>query len=317
MRFNGVQWQAILPGPNSNHHIASVELERTVDLPFKVPSLRNLFDKFGFDLAHTNSQAGFGFFHDGGVDTLVRFVQDGFSFTNDQTTADLVAFLFSFTGSDLIPGSLSDGTRSPGVTSLDTPAAVGQQVTLNSSNRVALLDSMLTLANSSSSRVDLIVKGVKDGLARGWVFDRTTGNFKSDRLAEVYSPDALRALASVGSEQTYTVVPRGLGVRLGIDEDGDGYLDRDELDFASDPRNPASIPTNPPPLLGLVNSGAGGITVSWSAVAGRTYQLQFKTALTDLAWQNARSVTATNASGVVSDPVPANGTRFYRLLSFP
>jgi hypothetical protein len=199
------------------------------------------------DLAHTNSRAGFGFFHDGGVDTLVRFVQDAFDITNDQTTADLSAFLLSISGSDLIAGSITDVNRSPGVSSLDTPAAAGRQITLNNSNRVALLDSMVALANSSTSRVELIAKGFKNGLPRGWFYVRTNGSFQSDRLAEVYSPDALRALAGVGSEQTYTLVPAGSGIRVGIDEDGDGFFDRDELDYGSDPRNPLSIP---PPVLG-------------------------------------------------------------------
>jgi DNA-binding beta-propeller fold protein YncE len=254
MHFNGIQWQPVPLGSNAAHHVASIELERTAGLPFKIPSLRNLYDKFGMDLAHTNSRAGFGFFHDGGVDTLVRFIQDAFVITNDQTTADLTAFLFSFTGSDLIPGSVTDGNRSPGVSSLDTPASVGRQLTINSSNRVALLDSMIALANSSTSRVDLVAKGFKGGLARGWFFDRTTGNFQSDRFLETYSPDSLRGLAALGSEQTYTVVPRGTGKRIGIDEDGDGYLDRDELDFGSDPRDPLSMPTNVPPVLGAVSN---------------------------------------------------------------
>ena len=92
-----------------------------------------------------------------------------------------------------------------------------------------------------------MVKGFKDGLPRGWFFDRTTGNFLSDRQAETFSPAALRALAAVGSEQTYTVVLRGAGRRIGIDRDADGYLDRDELDFGSDPANALSRATNTPP----------------------------------------------------------------------
>src|SRR5205807_49523 len=81
-------------------------------------------------------------------------------------------------------------------------------------------------------------------------FDRTTGNFQSDRQAEVFSPATLQAFAASGSEQTYTVVPRGTGRRIGIDRDADGYLDRDELDFGSDPANPLSLATNTPPRLG-------------------------------------------------------------------
>jgi hypothetical protein len=69
---------------------------------------------------------------------------------------------------------------------------------------------MIALANSPTSRVDLVAKGFKDSLPRGWFFVRSTGNFQSDRQSEIYTPDALRSLASVGSEQTYTVVPHEL-----------------------------------------------------------------------------------------------------------
>ena len=249
MRFTS-QWLSIPLATNSAHHIALIQLERAMELPFKIPSLRNMFDKFGFDLTRTNSRAGFGLFHDGSVDSLVRVAQDGFGVTGDQTTADLMAFLLCFSGSDLLPGSVFDINRSPGVASLDTPAAVGRQFTLSNSSPPAVLTTMLALANSSTSRVDLVVKGFKDGLPRGWFFDRTTGNFLSDRQAEVVSAGSLQALAAPGSEQTYTVVPRGTGRRIGIDRDADGYLDRDELDFGSDPANPLSLATNTPPRLG-------------------------------------------------------------------
>ena len=141
-RFTGGLWNPVALGANSNHHIALIELPRASNLPFKVPSLRNVFDKFGMDVTHTNSRSGFGFSHDGSVDSLTRFIQDGFGITNDKTTADLVAFLISFTGSDLLSGSSVDVNRSPGVASLDTPASVGRQVILSNAAPVPLLDSM-------------------------------------------------------------------------------------------------------------------------------------------------------------------------------
>src|SRR5260370_27203573 len=126
------------------------------------------------------------------------------------------------------------------------------------------MDSMICLAKSSTSSVDVIVKGFKDGLARGWFFDSASATFLADRQGETYSPDALRLLATVGSEQTYTVVPKGCGERMGIDRDGDGYLDRDELDAGSDPANPLSLAMN----LTLDTSGAAtnGLVLRWNAV---------------------------------------------------
>jgi hypothetical protein len=141
--------------------------------------------------------------------------------------------------------------------SKDTPAAIGRQTTINSPARAQLIDRMIALASASTGRVDLVVKGIENGLSRGWFYDRTTGAFLSDRAAETLSPNALRALAGVGSEQTYTLVPAGSGKRIGIDRDEDGYLDRDELDFGSDPANPLSLATNTPPIL----SAASNLTV--------------------------------------------------------
>ncbi|HSU53784.1 MAG TPA: beta-propeller fold lactonase family protein, partial [Candidatus Dormibacteraeota bacterium] len=144
LRFSGI-WQQIPLGTNAAHHISAIELERNSELPFKIPSLRHMFDKVGLDFVHTNSRSGFGFGHDGSVDSLGRFVQDGFGFTNDQATADMTAFLLSFSGSDLIPGISNDPNRSPGVASLDTQAAVGRQLTISNSASVALLDTMVAL----------------------------------------------------------------------------------------------------------------------------------------------------------------------------
>ena len=50
---------------------------------------------------------------------------------------------------------------------------------------------MLALANNPTSRVELVVKGAKDGLGRGWVFVRGAEQFQSDRRSETISPDDL------------------------------------------------------------------------------------------------------------------------------
>ena len=48
--------------------------------------------------------------------------------------------------------------------------------------------------------------------------------------------------ATAGQELTYTCVPPGEGVRVGIDRDLDGCPDRSELDAGTDPANPLSVP---------------------------------------------------------------------------
>ncbi len=51
MQFFGFRWVQIPPSTNASHHIAVVALPRENNLPFKIPQLRNLFDKTGMDLA--------------------------------------------------------------------------------------------------------------------------------------------------------------------------------------------------------------------------------------------------------------------------
>ena len=89
----------------------------------------------------------------------------------------MVAFLLSFAGSDLPAGVTSDPDRPPGLAGRDTAASVGLQVTINNSNSLPLIDTLIALATANTGRVDLVVKGFKDGLGRGWVFDRNQLRF--------------------------------------------------------------------------------------------------------------------------------------------
>jgi hypothetical protein len=54
---------------------------------------------------------------------------------------------------------------------------------------------------------------------------------------------ALRLLATQsGHPVTYTCVPPGSGVRIGVDRDGDGLRDGDERDARTNPADPTSTP---------------------------------------------------------------------------
>ncbi len=100
-------------------------------------------------------------------------------------------------------------------------------------------------ASADLSDIGLIAKG-RDGLgdARGWVYVGG-GGWESDRLSEGTVPTAtLLAMAGDGTEVTFTGVLSGDQQRLGVDRDGDGYRDRDELDHASDPDDPGSTPAS-------------------------------------------------------------------------
>jgi YVTN family beta-propeller protein len=304
------------PGPDGEHHLELIFRGRLGGILMKASQLRGLFEKTGLDFDSTSSRAGFGFTHHGNADTLTRFLQSAFAFSDDQETANIIAFLISMSGSDLplateeVQGVGVAGAVGP--PSKDVPAAVGKQVTIGSSAPVARIDEMLTLANSPKSRVELIVKGPKDGLPRGWLYIPSLGRFQSDRLAETISPQDLRALAAVGNELTYTIVPEGMGRRLSLDRDRDGFFDRDELDFQSDPADPASIPVLTYAAISVISNVT---TISWNSVSGKTYQVQFQDNLGSQAWSNLQSsITASNGTASATENTITNFLRrFYRI----
>jgi len=207
---------------------------------FKIAHLRNLYQKVGMfgmpevpgiaagNNGHQGPQIrGFGFLHDGSVDTVFRFLRASVFTLNNTERRQLEQFLFRF-DSNLAP-------------------IVGQQITLTSTNAAVVGPRIdLLRARDAVAECDLVVKGTLAGEARGWL-SSVGGAFISDRVTEApLSDSALRAIASTpGQELTYTCVPSGSGVRAGIDRDEDGFRDRDELDAGTDPADPSSFPGAP------------------------------------------------------------------------
>ena len=143
-----------------NNHIGMVSTETAKNIAIKTPQLRNPLDKAGYSNDVTPSRAGFGYFHDGSIDSVTTFLSSPvFNQLNDQDVADLVALMFAFSGSDSgnptqnPPLLLSSFTvplpeEPPSLqTSNYTHAAVGQQQTINTPlARLTLLHPYLDLA---------------------------------------------------------------------------------------------------------------------------------------------------------------------------
>ncbi|HHJ35049.1 MAG TPA: hypothetical protein ENJ87_04725, partial [Gammaproteobacteria bacterium] len=195
----------------------------------KVPQLRNMYEKVGmfgmadipFDNSGNNAHQGdqirgFGYTHDGAVDTLERFHNASlfnFSLSGADPTVlrkQMVQFMFAF-----------DSNLKP---------IVGQQVTLSGTGTTATQDRInLLITEALAGDSDLIVKMTIAGESRG-AHLLAGGNFKLDKASDnLMSALNIRNIAlTAGQEVTYTAVPVGSGLRLGIDRDEDGVLDGDD-----------------------------------------------------------------------------------------
>ena len=281
----------IAPGPLGERHTGLFTQDGTGNTDgttgsvnqgsFTVAQLRNQLDKHGFNqkLA-TESTLGFGVLHDGSVDDLDTFLGSAaFDVDNDQDLADLISFVLCVNGDDFdelaaLPGAptfeSSDlpinmntvGQLGPEGGEVNTAhAAVGKQVTINSSspgaNQLSLIN--LFIALSSNNKVDLIVKGAQDGNRRGWVHKDGILFHSDENVTKAISLNNLLALAGAGTEMTFTVVPRGLGTRMGIDRDEDGSYDHTEFLNGTDASDPQSgFPSTPASTpWGLIALSAG------------------------------------------------------------
>ncbi len=196
----------------------------------KVPHLRNMYAKvgmfglllpFGGGAANTGDQVrGFGFSHDGSVDSLFRFVSAPvFQFPSDAERRNSEAFMLQF-DNDIAP------IVGQQVTLTDTNGAVaGPRIDLLIARAAAPFSSLLL--GGATTECELVVKGAIGGKSRGWV-RLPSGLFQRDddpSQSQLVTDAALRSqVASVGP-LTYTCVAPGSGTRVGINRDLDVRLD--------------------------------------------------------------------------------------------
>ena len=196
----------------------------TFDEDFKIPHLRNLYQKVGMfgstgnpgnGRPATGAQIrGFGFSNDGAVDTLVSFLRAAvFSFPSPAVREQTAKFMMVF------PSNMA-------------PIA-GQQLTVSpasprSAAARARLELLRARASATGSRpeCELVAAGVLNG-RRFSALMNSAGSFtRADVAGTLVGFDMLyNAADGAGSSITWTCVPPGSGLRIGIDRNLDGTPD--------------------------------------------------------------------------------------------
>jgi DNA-binding beta-propeller fold protein YncE len=235
----------------------SVDAETQV---LKVPHLRNMYQKVGmFGMADTllpgdssgllgflgapyndtsfqgDQVRGFGFLHDGSVDTLFRFHgANAFSRSNGNPGGFPIITNFNDLAQALAQ-LLANVTQRRQVEAFmmafDSNLApiVGQQVTLTSDSaadavaRIALLE-----ARAAAGECDLVVQGLFGGRVAGALYDPAAVRFIPDTASGAALTDAALLSLSAISPLTFTAVPPQSGYRIALDRNLNGVLNGDE-----------------------------------------------------------------------------------------
>ena len=210
------------------------------DLPqiVKIPHLRNLYTKVGMfgtpnveeilpgDNGHKGDQIrGFGFLHDGSVDTIFRFYRGQVFNCN-------FGNLVGFCGGD---NQRRDAEQFMLAFDSDLPPVVGQQVTMtntsrndtNVNNRVNLLEARCraayasAISGSGARECDLVAKAVVGGVGTTWRFissGSNAGRYAENNTTTIRTTTYVRDRASTaGQPVTWTAVPYGSGTRIAGD----------------------------------------------------------------------------------------------------
>jgi YVTN family beta-propeller protein len=250
---------------------------------FKAPHLRNVYQKLLFTgSTASESLSGFGLTHDGhDAGLLIHFASRRFLpiLTNHpQTKLDLTAYIMCYdTG---------------------TAPAVGYSRTLTAGNvkDPAITNDWFVLENQPLANIGLIVKGTIGGVRHGLLYDRTIGMYQTDQTGwGPLSHNQLLAGILAGDTVTIMGVPPASRLRMGIDRNGDGVLDGDEV---------------PPVLSATLTSD--GLVISWPTNSVGTV-LEFSDDLAGSVWRTDTSVQTAVADQVAVTVPVSPQPRFFRL----
>jgi DNA-binding beta-propeller fold protein YncE len=184
--------------------------------PIKTAQLRNVYKRLTMDPVGNQRLSGFGLHHDGVIPSLFDFfsmpVFGAFSQSTQQKQM-MTRFVECFpTGTDPVVGRARF---------IDAARSYDNQL-------LTEIVQMFQLAQAG--QCDIVLHGVHQGEARGWVYEPLSDRILSDRQAEapLTAQQMLSHIRAGDTELLVLGVAPGEGRRLGIDADDDGVRDGDE-----------------------------------------------------------------------------------------
>ncbi|MCU0863467.1 MAG: beta-propeller fold lactonase family protein [Planctomycetes bacterium] len=212
----------------------------------KASQLRNMYRKLGFNRAPGPQKSGFGYTHDGALDSIGSFLaRPVFNPWSTAVKDDLVTFLLS----------LDTGTA----------PAVGYQFVLDQANAGSAGPATamaLATARAAAGDLDVTAHGMLDGVPTGLLYQVATGSFVTDRTGSgPFTPAQLQTKAQLGAASlAFTAVPPGSGNRIGLDRDRDGTRNGDEQPVVYGSASPGcvgslSLSANSEPRVGNLQFG--------------------------------------------------------------
>jgi len=271
-----------LPTGSARFIVAAAALQESQD--FKVPQLRNMYQKTSFNRGtNVSSVGGFGFLHDGTFDSLFDFLSEPVfqNFANNAVIkSNLQSFLLCF----------------------DTGAApaVGYARTVTAANvddaAIATDWTILEAQTAALTNIDLIMKGTIDGQRRGLLYQPGANNYKLDSTNSLTLTRA-QLVAKIQAGDTLTVmgVPPGAGQRAGIDRNLNGTMDADE----------------PPPQLHIAMTGTNAI-VRWP-LSATGFNLEESSSLSPANWMTWTNPIAITSNQNFATNALATGVKYFRL----
>jgi hypothetical protein len=130
------------------------------------------------------------------------------------------------------------------------------------------------------------------------------------------SSNQLNATANVPGTFVYnpasgTLLPAGTNTLSVV------FNPTDALDYTSATDSVSLVVLPAAPLFQGVTRAVGAVSLTWSTMSGHTYQVQYKTNLTQTNWVSfGGTMLATNSALTASDGT-TNSQRFYRVLLLP